>query len=107
MITFTFDWWALLGFALQFLLPLAVGLVSTRVTSGAAKAVSLAALTLVTAVATSALHAHDTGALVDLGQVLLAALGGFVISVASYFGLWKPTGLADRALDVGRKAPPL
>jgi hypothetical protein len=104
MIVFHLDLWAGLGFIVQFILPLLVALVTTRVTSGNLKALLLGALTLLVSVVSSVLTAHDTGATLDLFQTILTALAGFVISVGGHFGLWKPTGLADILAAVGVKS---
>lgn len=84
-------------------LPIVVGLVTTRVTSGAVKAWLLAALTLVTTVLQAMLLASQSGIAFDLGAILIAAVQQFIVSVAIYYGLWKPTGIAGAAQDIGTK----
>lgn len=84
-------------------LPIVVGLVTTRVTSGAVKAWLLAGLTLVTTVLQAMLLASQSGIAFDLGAILVAAVQQFIVSVAIYYGLWKPTGIAGAAQDVGSK----
>lgn len=79
-------------FVLAIILPLAVGLVTTRVTASGTKAVLLAALSLVTALLTELLAANAEGVAYDLGSGLLSGLGTFIVAVALHFGLWKPTG---------------
>ncbi|MEV8214999.1 hypothetical protein [Leifsonia sp. NPDC077715] len=57
----------------------------------------LAAAALVTSVVTSwisALHHHEA---FELYQALLTFGGVFLVAVASHFGFWKPTGVADAA----------
>lgn len=99
------DIWTLLGFAVQFVLPLLVGLVTTKVTDSKIQALLLAGLSLVVSVASSALSAHAAGQAFDLVSAVLTALAGFITSVGAHFGLWKPTGAAAAVLGVLRKAP--
>lgn len=85
---------------LAVLLPIAVGLVTTHVTAGSTKAWLLAGLTLVTSLVTQLASAMANNVAFDLGVALLATIPAFAISVATYYGLWKPTGVADAAQDV-------
>lgn len=99
-IVFTTDPAVVIQLVLAVLLPILVGLVTTRVTSGAKKAWLLAGLTLVTSVVTQLGSAVADDAPFDLGMALLATIPAFAISVASYYGLWKPTGVGEAAQDV-------
>lgn len=99
-VAFTLDLGTILQFVIAFVLPLLVGLVTTRVTSGAMKAWLLAGLTLVTSLIVEAARANGAGDTFDLGIALFAALPAFVVSVASHYGLWKPTGASSVAQDV-------
>jgi len=83
------------------LLPILVGLVTTRVTSSAVKAWLLAGLTLVTTILQSLLLATQSGIAFEFESIFVSALTQFFISVAIYYGLWKPTGIAGAAQDVG------
>ena len=85
---------------LAVILPIVVGFVTTRVTSGAKKAWLLAGLTLVTSVLTGFGAALANSVAFDLGLALIAAIGQFAISVAMYYGLWKPTGVGEAAQNV-------
>jgi hypothetical protein len=85
---------------LSIFMPIAVGFVTTRITSGAAKAWLLAGLTLISALLTQLLAAVTAGVPFDVGIAVLSVIGQFVISVAIYYGLWKPTGIAAAAQDV-------
>lgn len=105
MITFTLDPATVVQFAVAFVLPLLVGLVTTRVTHGGIKAVLLAGLTLVSSLLVELGESIVAGTVFDLGHALMLALPAFVVSVATHFGLWKPTGLADKAQGVGDSAP--
>lgn len=85
---------------LTIVLPIAVGLVTTRSTSGGVKAWLLAGLTLATSLLTQLASAIANNASYDVGVALLAAIPAFAISVATYYGLWKPTGVGKAAQDV-------
>ncbi len=100
MIAFTLDPLTVVQFTISFLLPVLVGLVTTRVTSGRWKAVLLAALTLVTSLLVELARAIGAGEVYDLGVALFNALPAFVIAVAGHFGLWKPTGVSEKAQSV-------
>jgi hypothetical protein len=91
-----------IGLLVTLVLPILVGLATTRVTSPGTKAVLLLALTAL------------NGFLVELGNAgpdynvangAFYTLAGFVTAVAVHFGLLKPTGIAGKAQDTGRKAP--
>lgn len=82
-------------------MPIAVGLVTTRVTASSVKAWLLAAFTLISSILVELLHAiNSAAATFDLGAALLAVIPTFAISVATYYGLWKPTGIGGAAQDV-------
>jgi hypothetical protein len=98
------DIWILLGFVVQFVLPLLVGLVTTKVTAPDVQAVLLAGLTVVVSVASNALSAHASGQPFDIVAASLQALAGFIVSVGAHFGLWKPTGAASAVLGRLRRA---
>lgn len=100
---FTLDGAAVVQLLVAFILPVLVGLVTTRVTKASTKAVLLAVLALVTSVLVSLGAAIQEGVTFDLGVALLAAIPTFVVAVASHYGLWKPTGVADSAQAVGSK----
>ena len=99
---FTLDPAAVVQLLIAFVLPIAVGLVTTRVTSAAAKAWLLAGLTLVTSLLVELGRTLASGGVFDVGVALIAALPAFVVSVATHYGLWKPTGVSGAAQDVGR-----
>lgn len=103
-------------FALQLvvstLLPLLVGIVTTKVTSPARKAVWLAALAAVTAIVSAIASALVNGTPLDLVQLVLGAFASFVVAVATYFGVWsRPTASGESVSakivgNVGRTAEP-
>lgn len=99
-IAFTLDPLTVVQFVIAFLLPVIVGLVTTRVSSGSMKAILLAALSLVTSLAVELARALSSGEVYDLGLALFAALPAFVVSVSSHYGLWRPTGVSDAAQDI-------
>ena len=86
-------WLALL---INVLLPVIVGLVTTRVTSAGTKAVLLLALSGVSGFLTELAHPVDGW---DAGTAAVLALVAFGTAVLSHFGLWKPTGVAGKAQD--------
>ena len=100
MIVFTLDPAQVIQLLLTVIMPIGVGLVTTRATSGAVKAWLLAILTLITALLTGLGGAIASNTPFDVGLALLSAIPAFAISVATYYGLWKPTGAAGRAQDV-------
>ncbi|MEV8028436.1 hypothetical protein [Cellulosimicrobium funkei] len=102
VVAFTLDPLAVVQLCIAFVLPVLVGLVTTRVTSSAAKAWLLALLSLVTSLLVELARALTESVTYDLGVALLIALPAFVVSVATHYGLWKPTGISGAAQDVGR-----
>ena len=100
MFVFTLDPALVVQLILAVFLPIAVGLVTTRVTSGAKKAWLLAGLSLVTSLFTQLGAALASHSAFDIGLALLAVIPAFAISVATYYGLWKPTGVGQAAQDV-------
>ena len=100
MFAFTLDPLTVIQLILTVIMPIAVGLVTTRTTSSAAKAWLLAGFTMVTSLLTELAGAITAHTAFDLGVALLAAIPAFAISVATYYGLWKPTGIGQAAQDV-------
>lgn len=96
-ILFTLDPATTVQFVVAVLLPILVGLVTKRTTSGAWKAVLLALLSLATSVLTGLGDALTAGTDYDLGAALFLALPTFAVAVATYFGLWKPIGVTEKA----------
>lgn len=103
-VTFTLDPAVVVQLLVAFLLPVLVGLVTTRVTSSGRRAWLLAGLTLATSLLVELGRALTAGTIYDLGVALLTALPAFVVSVATHYGLWKPAGVTDAVLDRGRQA---
>ena len=90
----------ILGLIVSTVLPILTGLVTTRVTSSAWKAVILAGLAAVTGLGTELLASINAGTTYDLGNGLILALTSFLVAVAMHFGLWKPTTVAEKAQNV-------
>lgn len=101
MFEFTIDWAQLVQMIVSVFLPILVGLVTTKVTSGAVKAWLLAGLTLATSLFTELGSALTNGMVFDLGVALMTAVPFFVISVAMHYGLWKPTGVSEKVQEIG------
>ena len=102
-VAFTLDPAAVVQLLLAVVMPVGVGLVTTRVTSAGRKAWLLASLSLVTSLLVELGRSITAGTVFDVGVALLAALPAFVISVATHYGLWKPTGVAAAAQSVGAR----
>lgn len=92
MIEFNIDWIIVLQFVVASLLPLLVAIVTTKVTSPKAKAVLLAVLAFFTGLLTEIVAALVNGTVYDLGSGLFNALAIFIVSVATYFGIWSREG---------------
>lgn len=86
-----------LGLAISVVLPVLVGLVTTRVTSAGVKAVLLLALTAANGFLIELAGPHPDGW--SLGTAIVLTLVSFGTAVLSHFGLWKPTGVSGRAQD--------
>lgn len=99
-IAFTLDPALVIGLLVSTVLPLLVGLVTTRVTASGVKAVLLAALALLTSLLTELGVAVTNGETYDIGQGLLLAIPTFLIAVGMHYGLWKPTTASAKAQNV-------
>lgn len=84
-----------LGLVITFVLPLLVGVVTTHVTNSSVQAVLLLLFTAVNGFLVEYTAPHPDG--YSIGSAVVFSLVGFVMAVASHFGLWKPTGVS-RAL---------
>ena len=97
MVQFTMDAALTIQLILTVLMPILVGLITKKTTSSAIKAWLLAGTTLATSVLTGLYDATINSGVFDLGTALLVAIPAFAISVATHYGLWKPTGVSDAA----------
>lgn len=100
---FTLDLLTILQFVAATLLPIVVGLVTSKVTHSGTKAVLLAALTLATSLVAEAIRAVEAGEVYDLGTALFLALPAFATSVAFHYGLLKPAGVSEAAQEAFHK----
>lgn len=101
-VIFALDLPQLLNLLLAVAFPIAVGLVSTRVTSSAAKAILLATISLVSGIVSSLLAAVLAGVPFDIVGALLTGLAAWLIAIATHFGFWRPTGVSAALVDAGR-----
>ena len=101
-ITFDLNIWQVVQlFVLPVLLPLLVGLVTTRVTHSGIKAVLLLGLSVITALITEMLASQVAGTSYNLGMGLLTAFITFVFGVGVHTGLLKPTGATEKVQEIG------
>ena len=91
-----------LGLLVSVVLPVLVGLVTTRVTHAGLKAVLLLALSTVNGFVVEYAGPHDAG--YSVGTAAVLALVSFATGVLSHFGFWKPVGVSTRAQDAFAKA---
>lgn len=80
-----------IGLLITFGLPLLVGVVTTHVTNSSLQAVLLLAFSSANGFLVEMTAPHPDG--YSIGSAVVFALVGFVMAVASHFGLWKPTGV--------------
>jgi hypothetical protein len=92
-----------LGLLISVVLPVLVGLVTTRVTHAGVKAVALLALSTANGFLVELAH-PGPGYSVSTAAVL--SLVAFATGVLAHFGLWKPVGVSGLAQDTGRTAGP-
>lgn len=85
-----------LGLLVSVVLPVLVGLVTTRVTHAGAKAVLLLALSTINGLL---VEAANPGPGYDLSTAVILALVSFAVGVLAHFGLWKPAGVSHAAQD--------
>lgn len=87
-------------------LPLLVGLVTTRDTNSNRKAVLLVLFSVLIPLLGELAHALSTQTPYDVGLALVAALGTFLVGVGMHYGLWKPTGASAsvQRFNIGRHA---
>jgi hypothetical protein len=101
MFTFHLSLLGVLTLLVATILPILVGLVTTRETSPNRRAIYLAALSVLIGLGQEVIAALQAGTVYDLGAGLLTAIGIFLVAVALHFGLWKPTGVSAAAIGVG------
>jgi len=102
MLTFSLSWPLIIGLLVSTVLPLVVGLVTTRVTHSGAKAALLAGLAAVTGFLSELGNALTSGSTYDVGTGLVFALTSFLVAVGFHYGLLKPVGATAVVQDTGR-----
>jgi hypothetical protein len=90
-----------IGLLVSVVLPVLVGLVTTRVTHAGVKAVLLLALSTVNGFL---VEYAAPGPGYHVGTAAVLALVAFGTGVLAHFGLWKPTGVSGKAQDSFVKA---
>jgi len=85
-----------IGLLVSVVLPVLVGLVTTRVTHAGGKAVLLLALSSLNGLL---VEYANPGPGYDVGTAVVLALVSFGTAVLAHFGLWKPSGVAGKAQD--------
>jgi len=95
----------LLSLVLMMAIPLGVGLVSTRITSAKTKALLLLLFMGLKVFIEAFIAALAAGVEFLPIPIIMNLVVNMVFAAGIHFGLWKPTGVADRALAMGRQAP--
>lgn len=91
-----------LGLLVSVVLPVLVGLVTSRVTNASTKAVLLLALSILNGFV---VEFAAPGPGYSVGTAAVLALVSFGTGVLTHFGLWKPTGVSVKAQAIGSKTP--
>jgi hypothetical protein len=86
-----------ISLVISVVLPVLVGVVTTRVTASGIKAVLLLALSAATGFLTELAGPHPAG--YRVGTAVILWLVSFGTGVLAHFGLWKPTGLTAALSD--------
>ena len=94
--TVTLDRVYWIGLLVSVVLPVLVGLVTTRVTHPGAKAVLLLALSTINGVLVEVANPQPD---FDLGTAVILAAVSFGTGILAHFGLWKPAGISGLAQD--------
>lgn len=96
-----FDTTQLLGLLLTVVLPVVVAVVTKESWASGLKSTLLAGLTALTAVLTEAVASGVNHVSFGWRPVVLQALVGWAIAVATHYGLWKPSGIAASLAKTG------
>jgi uncharacterized membrane protein YhaH (DUF805 family) len=99
------DGWAALNLAVQFLLPLLVGLVTNKLTGRNKQFLLLGVLTFLSTVGAQAFAAHDAGQPINLVQLVVVAVVNFAVSLLSHYQVWKPTNITALMLATMSQKP--
>ncbi|MCA1220240.1 hypothetical protein [Streptomyces sp. 8L] len=92
-----------LGLLTSVVLPVLVGLVTSRVTNSGVKAVLLLALSALNGFLVEFAAPHPNG--YSVGTAAVLTLVSFGTGVLTHFGLWKPTTISAKAQALGAKKP--
>ncbi|UVK58619.1 membrane protein [Microbacterium phage CrazyRich] len=108
VVSIAFDWPLIVGMIVSVVLPLLVGLATTRITNSGVRATILAVLSALTGLLTELGNALTAGVTYNLGMGLVFALASFLVAVGMHFGIYKPTGASTAAQNAlgGNKALP-
>lgn len=90
-----------LGLLTSVVLPVLVGLVTSRVTNSGVRAVLLLALSALNGFLVAFAAPHPDG--YSVGTAAILTLVSFGTGVLTHFGLWKPTGVSLKAQSLGAK----
>ena len=99
MIIFDVPIWIVLSILATGVLPVIVGLVTTRSTDPALKATLLALLALVAQLLIEVSKALETNQPYNLGLALVLGAAQFMGAVAVHYGILRPTGTSDKIAD--------
>lgn len=101
MITFDIPPLLVLQLCGSTILPVMVGLVTTKATRPGTRAVLLALLAMVSSLLVQVINALETGTPYNLGGGLVLGLISFVLAVGTHYGLLRPTGVSDAVISAG------
>lgn len=101
MITFDIPLLVVLQLCGSAVLPVLVGLVTTRTTRPGTRAVLLALLAMASSLLLQVINALETGTPYNLGVGLVLGLTSFVLAVGTHYGLLKHLGVSDKAISAG------
>lgn len=85
------------------LLPLVTGLVTNRLTSSLVKHLVLASLNVLTAIGAGFVRAAESGTHFSLAGAIFTFITSMIVAWLTYDKIWKATGAARRAQEVGMK----
>lgn len=94
-----------LAAAVGTVLPIIVAIVTARVADGAVKALVLLVLAAISGYLISWLDALNDGVAFNFSQASFTAVLGFIVAVASHFGIWKPTAVTGSGGVIQSRIP--
>lgn len=82
---------------LAVVIPLVVGIITTKASAGWFRSLALIVLTALATMITTAVQADGIAV---LGKAdIIEAINNVVVSIAIYYGVWKPTGISAKVND--------